>query len=69
MRATVQYRMYYDCHQFSLLEIDVQDLQQIVQSQTSRLAENEQTIRRKEHTIIQNHQVLREKDETIAELR
>jgi hypothetical protein len=47
----------------------VQDLQQTIQSQTSRLAEKDQTIARKEQTISQNHQTLREKDETIAELR
>jgi serine/threonine protein kinase len=46
-----------------------QDLQQIIQSQTSHLAEKRQTIARKEQTIAQNHQALREKDETIAELR
>ena len=40
----------------------VQDLQQIIQSLTSRLAEKDQTIARKEQTIIQN-------EETIAELR
>ena len=47
----------------------VQYLQQIIQSQTSRLAEKNQTIARKEQTIAQNSQTLREKDTTIAELR
>ena len=46
----------------------VHRLQQIIQSQTSRLAEKNQTIARKEPTIIQNSQILREKDATIAEL-
>ena len=47
----------------------VQDLQQIIQSQTSCLAEKDQTIAMKEQAIAQNNQTLREKDETIAELR
>ena len=47
----------------------VQSLQRIIQSQTTRLAEKDQTISRKEQTIAQNSQALREKDETIAELR
>ena len=46
----------------------VQGLQRIIQSQTTRLAEKDQTIARKEQTIAQNGQALREKDETIAEL-
>ena len=40
----------------------IQGLQQIIQSQTSRLAEKDQT-------IAQNSQILRQKDEIIAELR
>ena len=51
----------------------VQDLQQIIQSQTSQLAEKDQAISRKEQIIAQNSQILREtiaqKDEAIAELR
>ena len=54
----------------------IQGLQQIIQSQTSRLVEKDQTIARNEQTIAQNRQTLREKDEaitqkdeTIAELR
>ena len=47
----------------------VQGLQQIIQSQTIRLGEKDQTIARKQQTIAQNSLALREKDETIAELR
>jgi serine/threonine protein kinase len=47
----------------------VQGFQQIIESQTSCLAEKDQTIALKEQTITQNSQTLREKDETIAELR
>ena len=42
----------------------VQGLQQIIQSQISRLAEKDQTIARREQTIAEN---MREKDETIAQ--
>ena len=45
----------------------IQGLQQIIQSQTSHLAEKDQTITRREQTITQNSQILREKDETIAQ--
>ena len=44
-------------------------LQKIIQSQTSRLVEKDQTIEQKEQIIVQNRQILREKDDTIAELR
>ena len=47
----------------------VQGLKQIIQSQTSQLAEKDQTITRNEQTIAQNSHILREKNETIAELR
>ena len=54
----------------------IQGLQQIIRSQTSRLVEKDQTIARNEQTIEQNSLTLREKDEaitqkdeTIAELR
>ena len=44
----------------------VQGLQQIIQSQTNRLAEKDQTIAKKEQSMTQNNQ---EKDEAIAKLR
>ena len=46
----------------------IQDLQQIIQSQTSCLAEKDQIITKNEQTIAHIIQILREKDETIAEL-
>ena len=48
---------------------EVQGLRQIIQSETSLLAEKEQIIAQKEQSIAQNNQILREKDETIDQLR
>ena len=45
----------------------IQGLQQIIQSRTSRLAENEQIIDKKEQIIAEKVQTITQRDETIAQ--